>query len=77
MATVQETAEEHANGLSPIRQTSRKRQPIDYNHLSKGIVYGNEEDADDKGSASGMNSGLNRSMSKDIKKGGIIKKNQV
>ena len=77
MATVQEINGNEENGLSPIRQTSRKRQPIDYNHLSKGIGYGNDEDADDKGSAQGMNPSLNRSMSKDLKKGGYIKKNMV
>ena len=52
-----------ASGLSPVRQTTRNRPPVDYNQLSRGI--GNEQ-GDDKDNDGGDLS-LNRSMSKDKK----------
>lgn len=63
------------NGLSPVRQTTRHRPPIDYNQLSRGI--GNDQDGDEKDQEGGDTS-LNRSVSKDPKKGGNqVKRNIV
>ena len=64
-----------ASGLSPVRQTTRHRPPIDYNQLSRGI--GNEQGGDDKDQENGDLS-LNRSMSKDGKKGqNLPKRNMI
>lgn len=65
------------NGLSPVRQTTRPRPPIDYNQLSRGNHFGgNDEDVDDKGLENGETS-LNRSISKDPKKGNHQAKRNV
>ena len=64
------------NGLSPVRQTTRHRPPIDYNQLSRGIG-GNDQDGVDKDQENGETA-LNRSSSKDPKKANnLVKRNVV